>query len=969
VRERLEDEGHRSAAKALVIQAKLRSLPSHDKETLLVHATDRRGELLTRSCAPSLEDAAACWREPNPVQALFASNAQTIESVPHPTEVTALSSAAYKKDIPKYLSSKYEGTRYAHQWTGEAKIQKILRVQNPAAVSTFEVPCVDKGSKVLVPSSELLPGGSPILDHAIAFLSKQPEWEKTVDVLKRFSKLRVTSPDALPEIKELVIGSSSPSDFREAGDWIVAKHQETKDKYGFCLPALDVENLGLVFDSIDATWESIEYDLEMVGKVTGVVEGPGISGASRFSFPVLLMYGGVGWQLHLRIPVVYRKVNRTTYVDCFATSAEAKVVTELFQQFLPATGTGISHDIATFIRAVNVMNSISILTEEITVGIPLDGLIRLSGISHKLSSLVSMVFLTLGGVLAKEWECSVADHRWGEPLRTLSTGLRAYLAGDIQQVAVVASILSIIWVAHLVPDGKYIRTAALMDPLEFVSLWIDTVTKNELPWLQKCAPDHQAPLPATREELLLKIGITPNSGTTLVSLCPAWPAITSGGPRDTNVVQEFSRKAILLFSDLYSVRVPEQTWDTVEEPLANMSGVLPLLGHGSFSCPFCVKVFESRTTLKEHVAVCGEGEMDNGPEVSLPVPMDTSAPVVRDWTTDTGDEVVGSLFRHPSTREVADPYFEKDPSDLSAEGLREASARLGVFQKQVVVEYVCRDLERSVRLLDLVETEKEFGVRAFRLHQGTEIVEALRAYLFGKGRLRLRSSQWVDPWARSPQFDADRARRADELEQSCTQAQALLDKVKPRVTAAASSCPEVTPLPAPLAPLAPLPGHGMSRKAKKRRRIAEMNASGASATVAKEDGSESKKGRQRPSSPDDSLPAILRPSAERRSHSRQSSPVGLTHSVAESGTLPGHQPLLQEPTTSSEQERALIQQVEELAVSRREPAVAHVTPSTAVPCSPPSLGSQLSGRLRSPSSLCLCRHLLPHSLLCPCLHP
>ncbi len=159
----------------------------------------------------------------------------------------------------------------------------------------------------------------------------------------------------------------------------------------------------------------------------GTLPNSGNEGAPRFKFPVLLMYGGVGWQLHIRLPVTYsgprnnRKVQIRGIYDC------ADKLERLLNRFLPAVGTGVQEDIPKFIAAVNALDLSGdgqVHTAPFS-GILLDHLAKLSGVSHSQCSLLTIVYLTLGGVLAKEWQCSVADHRWGEPLRSLDKGLKA----------------------------------------------------------------------------------------------------------------------------------------------------------------------------------------------------------------------------------------------------------------------------------------------------------------------------------------------------------------------------------------------------------------------------------------------------------------------------------------------------------------------------------------------------------------
>ena len=218
----LAGEGLHHAAKAMTFQATVRQLPHHNKETLLVYATARRGNLTDcfgtpYSGGPDMSERNSLLAEQgDSLEGLGASNKgatsdfpgvigpggdcapqvhaiidmQSLVGVPHPTDVSTISGNAYKKDLQKLLCSRYMGPDRGRPYTPEAKTQKVLRAQDPKTVSGFMV----SGTH----SSELLPGGSPIIDHAIASLSMQPAWNKTTDTLKQFAKLRITRPKGAP---------------------------------------------------------------------------------------------------------------------------------------------------------------------------------------------------------------------------------------------------------------------------------------------------------------------------------------------------------------------------------------------------------------------------------------------------------------------------------------------------------------------------------------------------------------------------------------------------------------------------------------------------------------------------------------------------------------------------------------------------------------------------------------------------
>ena len=847
---RLKEDGFHLAAEALVHQTMLRQLPRHDRDTLLVYATARKGtlsECLKTSnngviSAPGQDSFLAgrdtqtghlgasnngaigvCHGVSDSRGAQFqpaytAFNMQSIESVPHPTDVSTIPGTAYKKELQRILRSRYQGPSHGRSGTPEAKAHQALRAQDPATMSSFVV----QG----IASSELLPGGIPILDHAIASLSLQPAWTKTTNVLKSFSKLRITPPQALPEIRELVIGVSSTAEFDEAGQWITRKQEETKEMYGFCLPALDVEKIGLILDHCDPNWESIQTRFLLDEKLSAVIQVHGKDNASRYNFPVLLMYGGVGWQLHLRILVNYRQNSQAKSADIPAMEVDRDPLSELFKRFLPAVGTGIREDITEFFHAVNAVASLDLSHSLIPVGVSLDKLAKLCGISHTQSSLVSMVYLVLGGVLAKDWQCSVADHKWGMPLHKLDNGLKAYLAGDIQQVAVSASVLAIVWVNHVLPDGQYISEMVDADPLHFVGTWMDIVTQWENSWCTTVGS--RTPLATTRKELLAGIGIAPNCEPSLTSFCPDWPAITSGGPANLNGTREFSSKVINFLRTFYSAQlsglqrlpaspavVPATSGKRAlpaPQPPAKRRVAMPsprVDPEKQLVCSCCPFKCWSVGELKAHMDSCGNESV--GAE-----PVDAAK----------GREMMGNISRHPAAQASNDPYFDLLPEDLSSQDLIRLAKELGVFQKQVVAEYVLRDLDRAVRLLAFLEQDKRFGIKAFGFFLASGVVGALRIHLHGQNRLRERDPQWRDIWVTRKATEEGRDEYRGFLQKLQQSAQDRLDRVNIQVEQSAHlfTVPVeelVRPIEAPK--VAPFK-QGMSCGARRRRRKAAAKA-------------------------------------------------------------------------------------------------------------------------------------------------
>ena len=104
-------------------------------------------------------------------------------------------------------------------------------------------------------------------------------------------------------------------------------------------------------------------------------------------------------------------------------------------------------------------------------------------ISH--TSLSQLVYTFLGGYLCKHWQASTGDRMWARPCTYLPLGLRAYLHGDIQQVAITAWVAVVVWVAHLFPDTTVVTRAANLRPHGLLEWWTEVAVKGLMrvgPW-------------------------------------------------------------------------------------------------------------------------------------------------------------------------------------------------------------------------------------------------------------------------------------------------------------------------------------------------------------------------------------------------------------------------------------------------------------------------------------------------------
>ena len=560
--------------------------------------------------------------------------ADVLAKLPHPTDVTILSTKEFKKEVPPRLIRRYTQDPLPNAESANTKAHKMLIVQKPAVTTSFKL--------TTVISTEMLPGGYPVIDHQLAFLEQQTAWKKVSKSIKDISERRITTPDTLPEVRELEIGTCTPNDYRMMARWIDEKHRETIARYGVCVPALDVEELQLTLMPGEPHWDTRQWS-HTKSKFKAML-GNAKTGGKNITFPVLMMYGGIGWQVHLRIPVVYKGSKGKEYIEIPNGVTDNDDLVVFFNHFKPATGTGIEKDVKFFLSAVNAMNHTCIRSDEIAIGIPLDTLAKLSGISHSQSSLMFLTYVVLGGILAKDWRFSVGDNLWGVPYWELGRGLRAYLAGDIQQVSCLATVLMVTWMTHLIPDGEFLAASAEKDPFDFIADFVECVTGETI--LLSDVAD-QLPVVDTRKELFRAMKLDTDNEYFAVTSCPDWPAITSGGVRNLKATREFSSRVISVVlkrisygtgPNLDSILSALQEIVDPVTPLLNTPVATPtpspvkmertppppllLAKPRAFPCGLCSKQLPSIGDYKAHVLLCqGEEEMEwsSAPPTSEPM--------------------------------------------------------------------------------------------------------------------------------------------------------------------------------------------------------------------------------------------------------------------------------------------------------------------------------------------------------------
>jgi hypothetical protein len=315
---------------------------------------------------------------------------------------------------------------------------------------------------------------------------------------------------------EIVLGESTPDEMSEAAAWVSHHQTAAVHKYGCFLPTADIKSLTLTgFDSFDSLIQRLEQfveELELELQVPPFPQG-------GVSCPVLLLYGGLGWQLHVRLHLEY---SRSGYVK-FNRGSQGLTphFRHLIDQFEPAVGLNLRAQYRRFFTIVEAVYGPGCLSPP--PSIELQPLCMLAGCAIDITSLSALTMLYLGGILDSTQH---GDGDWARPLASLHPGLQCSLAGTIQQVSAALWVMVTAWVTHLFPDMNDVTADAGLSAMELLNYWTNEVVKGQLTGLTKMARFDSC---TSRTVAIQNLGIPEDSKFDVLRLCPPWPAITAGG--------------------------------------------------------------------------------------------------------------------------------------------------------------------------------------------------------------------------------------------------------------------------------------------------------------------------------------------------------------------------------------------------------------------------------------------------------
>ncbi len=315
---------------------------------------------------------------------------------------------------------------------------------------------------------------------------------------------------------EIVLGESTTEEMSEAAAWVSHHQTAAVHKYGCLLTTADVKSLTLTgFDSFDSLVQGLEqFDEELELELQAPLSPQG-----GVSCPVLLLYGGLGWQLHVRLHLEY---SQSGYVKFNRGSpSHLPHFRYLIDQFEPAIGLDLRAQYRQFFTIVEAVYGPCCLFPP--PSIELQPLSVLAGCAIDITSLSALTMLYLGGILDSTQH---GDGDWARPLASLHPGLQCSLAGAIQQVSAALWVMVTAWVTHLFPDMNDVTADTGLSAMELLNYWTNEVVKGLLTGLTKVAKFDSC---TSRAVAIQNLGIPEDSKFDVLRLCPPWPTITAGG--------------------------------------------------------------------------------------------------------------------------------------------------------------------------------------------------------------------------------------------------------------------------------------------------------------------------------------------------------------------------------------------------------------------------------------------------------
>jgi hypothetical protein len=680
------------------LRSKIRNKPTAKEETLLVRHTATPGEFLC--------------------------------------DIIHLSGSALKKEmlpvLEKQRTSKVLGTGVHH-------IIAAYKSQDVSKPTVCEAECKGIG---IVRTLDCCPGGKPLIDHLAEALDR-PEWEKLIPIVETMKERRLPglNNDSWPSVREVELGVSTGEEIGRAVKWLIQRQEDAVQNYALFLPAADTESISLRKDERVFSFYSALCVMGHKDNVSTAhfLEGVGVA------FPVVLMYGFMDWQLHIKIAVEHQSAAGRPNRFEFRKGSLPREFDDLMGIMVPALGQDVYKDVKEFLEAVKVLYGWD-GNCKLRKSLDLHRLSMMAG-STQPCSLASYSLTWLGTVMPKHWKSSTGDGLWWKPFKRLPMALQAYLLGDIQQVAIMGWLMVVSWLLHVFPEFHMVNRVTGFDPLRFIGYWTEKVVIKLLTVSATGGFLIYHGGYRSRQDLLEYVCIGEEEKFDVLRFCPDWPAFTV---KKEPTAEEVSQYFLQIYPALR--RLDPNVFIAMEEINAAME-------HSD-----AVVVSNSPTAASERTDYTPSQKEHGLCSRTVGREEETAARVVE--------------FDESTAERQADgdhPFFSLPYETLThAKVKRAATSMKPRTLRNVMKEYFTRDIGRAKQMFLRLERDFMWAKHLFCLKTGNKVIDDLKAILLEAGALS-QAATWNNPY-RAVRMQEKYARRDMHLEVAVARAEARREK-------------------------------------------------------------------------------------------------------------------------------------------------------------------------------------------------
>ncbi len=200
-----------------------------------------------------------------------------------------------------------------------------------------------------------------MIDHLAAWCHDTPGWDSMLPIINKLRTMRVPklSPSYFPEVFELDLALADETRYKDPVRWLRRMQEEHRQEYGFFIPAADVEAIQLEATTYNRDFTSLISNITLDSEELRlpIHPGPAAGKIPGLQMPVLLMYGGIGWQFHMRISMEERSDpdRPSQKVATFPSRNTLPFLCDVLRVMESATGVGIEQDYMEFFAVVRAL--------------------------------------------------------------------------------------------------------------------------------------------------------------------------------------------------------------------------------------------------------------------------------------------------------------------------------------------------------------------------------------------------------------------------------------------------------------------------------------------------------------------------------------------------------------------------------------------------------------------------------------